>query len=279
MGDSPFVTEIHGGLRYFDTRAAGEPLVLIHGLGNSLAFWIPVARMLTERRTIAVDLPGCGKSTRPQGWGPADLTNPINDLLEYLGAYPSTLVGHSLGGVVALHLAKESPAAARSLVLVDAHLFTASDILAGRESPFRHPRLSVALAAQFLGGLVPMKGPLPKVITSSAVSRSLFLWPFLNKPASDYGDRLCRALVGNAGGLNVLRALRLARTYDLRSTLHTIRCPIDIVWGADDRLIEDQDTQELVQHAPIRRLLRVAGAAHWVLLEQPDSVAEFIGKA
>lgn len=98
----------------------GRPVVLLHGLGHSLQAWIHVAPSLAHRhRVLAVDLPGFGRSD-------ADPRRPLLDgyagtlarWLETVAGEPATLVGHSMGGSTAAHLAGSRPDLVSGLVLV-----------------------------------------------------------------------------------------------------------------------------------------------------------------
>ncbi len=269
-------TAVYQGLHYSDTQGGGPSIVLLHGLGNSLTFWDPVIEQMRDRRVIAVDFPGYGKSLPPSEVGPDALTRPIHGLLKYLEAHPCIIAGHSLGGLAALHYTRALPADVLSLVMLDAHLFSASDLLSGKLSLIASPSFTIAVAAQFLGGLVPMKGPLPSLITSTAMARQLLLWPFVFNPRRIAGNVLRSALAGNAGPSGVLAAYRLSRSYDLREVASAIRCPVDLVWGAHDRLLRDRDHQEARMRLPIRRTLEIAETGHWPQLERPNAVADFL---
>lgn len=115
-----FVCADGGRLRY-STAGAGEPVVLIHGLGLDAAMWDPQWRVLQRAfRTIRYDVRGFGDSTLPQG--PYSHSADLLELLNFLDARPAHVVGLSMGGQLALRFALEHPQAARSLTLIDAAL-------------------------------------------------------------------------------------------------------------------------------------------------------------
>ena len=108
-------------LRYL-VAGEGDPLVLVHGLGGSAANWLALAPLLLPgRRLIVPELPGHGGSS-PLPAAPS--LNPYADLLglllEHEGVAPGAVVGHSLGGAIALRLAIRRPEAVSSLVLAAA---------------------------------------------------------------------------------------------------------------------------------------------------------------
>ena len=97
--DALLHAELHGA-------AAGAPIVLIHGLGGSLASWgaIPTA-LARERRVAVVDLRGCGRSERGSAAITiATLADDVAAVIAHLAAGRCHIVGHSLGGVVAQDL-------------------------------------------------------------------------------------------------------------------------------------------------------------------------------
>jgi pimeloyl-ACP methyl ester carboxylesterase len=96
-----------------DRTGVGEPLVLLHGLGSSRRSWDPVVPgLVAERDVIAVDLPGHGDSSasRARNSSPADIAARVVELLDDLGLHTVHLGGNSLGGWVALELAKQGRA-------------------------------------------------------------------------------------------------------------------------------------------------------------------------
>lgn len=97
----------------------GQALVLVHGYGADRYSWAAIAPALTDVASVyAVDLPGHGAASDDVGLGdPATLAEALARGLEGLPG-PMVLVGHSLGGAVALHLAARAPARIRRLVLI-----------------------------------------------------------------------------------------------------------------------------------------------------------------
>lgn len=104
----------------FDRSGSGEPLVLIHGLGATRMVWKPQLQGLAaEREVIALDMPGFGRSPRlPRGQAPtaAALAAAISEFLAGLGIERPHVAGNSLGGWVALEMAKADRAASACLI-------------------------------------------------------------------------------------------------------------------------------------------------------------------
>ena len=107
---------------HYSRTGSGPNLVLIHGLAANRAFWFPrIAPELAKRFTvIAYDLRGHGYSDMPaSGYTSADMATDLYLLLERLGARRAHLVGHSFGGVVALHFASRHPERVETVTLAD----------------------------------------------------------------------------------------------------------------------------------------------------------------
>ena len=100
--------------------AAAPPVVLVHGTGADAGAWDEVAPRLAERRTVhAVDLRGHGTSAWPGTYSVALMAEDLVGLLDHLPEPAVDLVGHSLGGLVALRAAVARPDRVRRLVLED----------------------------------------------------------------------------------------------------------------------------------------------------------------
>jgi pimeloyl-ACP methyl ester carboxylesterase len=110
-----------GGSRlHYLVRGAGEPVLLIHGLGSSGADWaFQVPALEPAFQVIVPDLPGCGHSPRAAACSVHAWAESLWVLLDALGAARPNLVGFSLGGAVALEMALQRPAAVRRLALIN----------------------------------------------------------------------------------------------------------------------------------------------------------------
>ena len=101
-----------------------QDIVMIHGLSTNLAFWYPVATILSKIFRITLfDLRGHGRSEMPQtGYSPKDMAVDIAELLDFLDIKQAHFVGHSFGGSVALCYINQYPQSALSLTLADVRL-------------------------------------------------------------------------------------------------------------------------------------------------------------
>ncbi|MFE6037344.1 alpha/beta fold hydrolase [Streptomyces sp. NPDC056452] len=113
---------IHGYRRAYRMAGSGPAILLIHGIGDSSATWADLIPDLARNHTvIAPDLLGHGASDKPRAdYSVAAYANGIRDLLGVLGIERATLVGHSLGGGVAMQFAYQYPERTDRLILVSA---------------------------------------------------------------------------------------------------------------------------------------------------------------
>lgn len=111
---------IHGYRRAFRLAGSGPVLVLIHGIGDNSSTWLDVIPHLAKKYTvIAPDLLGHGRSDKPRAdYSVAAYANGVRDLLSVLGVERATIIGHSLGGGVAMQFGYQFPEMIERLVLV-----------------------------------------------------------------------------------------------------------------------------------------------------------------
>ncbi len=111
---------INGGLIHYEAFGRGEPVVFIHGWLGSWRYWMRTMEALaSDYRTYALDMWGFGDSDKSrERYSVADYTSLINSFMDQLGMASASLVGHSLGAIVGLHLAVERPSLISRLAAV-----------------------------------------------------------------------------------------------------------------------------------------------------------------
>jgi pimeloyl-ACP methyl ester carboxylesterase len=241
----------------------GEALVLVHGSGTSGAIWRRAIPLLAGagRRTVAPDLPGYGRS--PAAGRGFALTAVADALADGLGEAsvpaPYDLVGHSMGGAIALLLAARRPAAVRRLVLV------APAGLAALPTPVA--ALLGAVAAPYAVARRRLATPLLR----SATVRRLALAGVARDGGSVPPEDARAALASSAGATRIGPGLASAAAADLRAELASLRGPIGLVWGEHDPIIPRKRI-EVIRAVREDVVLRVVpGTAHAPMLERPDA--------
>jgi pimeloyl-ACP methyl ester carboxylesterase len=146
------------------------------------------------------------------------------------------------------------------------------------QSPIRalaSPELSCYVLAQFVGGVVPLNWLSAHLLTGSRLLRQATLWPYLARPRRADPGLLACALADN-GGSGVLKALTAARHINYPGLLRAVRCPVDLIWGAADHLIEQADIDEARLELRVERTMRLDDCGHWPMIEQPDALVRFL---
>ncbi|MDT4912762.1 MAG: hypothetical protein QOC66_1890 [Pseudonocardiales bacterium] len=251
---------IHGYRRVFRVAGSGPPLLLIHGIGDSSATWRPVISALARKHTvIAPDLLGHGRSAKPRAdYSVAAYANGMRDLLGVLEIDRVTLVGHSLGGGVAMQFAYQFPERTERMVLV-------SSGGAGRGvSPLLRaatlPGASLALAGLQLPG--------SRVVVGAAVSLLARLDTGLGLDAPDL-RRVVDALPDARSRAAFIRTLRAV--VDWRGQVVTMldRCylargmPTMLIWGSRDSVLPVGHAYQARAAMPGSRLEIFEGAGHF----------------
>ncbi len=219
---------IHGYRRAFQMGGDGPALLLIHGIGDSSATWQDVLPMLARDHTvIAPDLLGHGDSDKPRAdYSVAAYANGMRDLLAALGVDRVTVVGHSLGGGVAMQLAYQYPELCERLVLV-------STAGAGRDVAPALRLVSAPGADLVLPLLTPLAGrrPVEAAIRAGAA--------VLRRAGSPLGE----------GVEDLIAGLRRLRDPQVRSAfLRTVRAVVD----PGGQIVSMLDRCYLVQGIPIQ---------------------------
>jgi pimeloyl-ACP methyl ester carboxylesterase len=257
---------VHGYRRVFRIAGSGPPLLLIHGIGDSSATWRTVLPALARKHlVIAPDLLGHGMSAKPRAdYSVAAYANGMRDLLGVLGIDRVTLVGHSLGGGVAMQFAYQFPEKTERMVLV-------SSGGAGRGvSPLLRaatlPGASAVLAAVRLPG------------ARSAVSAGVGVLERLNTGLGVDAEDLRRVVDAvpdpraRAAFIRTLRAV-----VDWRGQVVTMldRCylargmPTLLVWGNRDSVLPVGHAYQARAAMPGSRLEIFEGAGHFPFHSDP----------
>ena len=253
-------------LRYL-VAGEGDALVLVHGLGGSAANWLALAPLLLPgRRLIVPELPGHGGSS-PLPAAPS--LNPYADLLglllEHESAGPAAIVGHSLGGAIALRLAIRRPESVSSLVLAAA---------AGISSATRSARYALTITSILKPGrkIAPHRR---RVARSALLKRLVFgRWGASDPPALP--PELVEAfLCGPASHTDTVSAAKALVRDDVRADLDRVRCPTLVLWGARDNQLPVDDAFDYARR--LRAPLRViADCGHLLIVERPVACADAI---
>ncbi|MFD7136605.1 alpha/beta fold hydrolase [Streptomyces sp. NPDC059894] len=244
----------------------GEPLLLLHGIGHHRQAWDPVVDILAaERDVVAVDLPGFGASPAlPDGLA-HDLPTTTAVLAAFcaaLGLERPDVAGNSLGGLLALELAREKRV--RSVTALSPAGFWSE---AERRYAF-----GVLLAMRRISQRLPV--PLVERLSRTAAGRTaltstIYARPGRRSPEAVVAETL--ALARATGFDQTLRAGTAVRfTDDLPGT------PVTVAWGTRDLLLVRRQGVRAKQIIPKARLVRLPGCGHCPMNDDPALVARVL---
>jgi pimeloyl-ACP methyl ester carboxylesterase len=244
----------------------GPAILFIHGLSGSWPNWLEqLCPFAASNRVIAVDLPGFGHS--PGSGGEISMegyARLMAGLLAELGIARATIVGNSMGGLIAAEMAAAYPDLIERLVLVSpAGMSTYRDRVTSRTMPLlrRLDRL-LALGAAWTAA------------NSDSITRRPRLRELSLKGIARHPGRLTPQLaaeqVRGAGTDGFLGALEAIIDYDVRERLVLISCPALIVWGRNDRLISVRDAGRFAAGIRGSRRVVYADTGHVAMLERPS---------
>ena len=238
---------------------AGPPLVMLHGLGATKAEFLPMLPWLAPtHRVIAVDLPGFGDSSKPLGaaYDARWFARSVVALLDELGLERTRLLGHSMGGRVALEVAAKAPDRVERLVAMTPSLAWL------RERPWA-PMLK--LVRPELGLLQPTPRPAVEAFVKRAIPGATSTWV---RPAIDEFLRSYTSPRGRAAFYAAARQIYLEDPEPFWERLRELRIPSLFIWGSMDTLVPAAFERHVRDAVPDARhvLLR---CGHVPQLEQP----------
>jgi pimeloyl-ACP methyl ester carboxylesterase len=266
---------IHGYRRAFRVAGSGPAILLIHGIGDNSTTWSTVQSKLAQRFTvIAPDLLGHGKSDKPRAdYSVAAYANGMRDLLSVLDIDSVTVVGHSLGGGVAMQFAYQFPQLVERLILVGAGGVTkdvnvalrvasmpmGSEALAFLRLPLVLPALQVVgRVAGAMFGSTPLGRDLPDVLR--------ILADLPEPTASSAFARTLRAVVDWRGQVVTM----LDRCYLTQSV------PVQLIWGSGDSVIPVSHARMAHAAMPGSLLEVFDGSGHFPFHDDPERFVEVV---
>lgn len=267
--------ELHGHRVIYRIAGDGPPVVLIHGMVNTSKHWERVALQLAGRYTVvAPDLIGHGDSAAVRGdYSLGAHACSIRDLLTTIGIDRATVVGHSLGGGIAMQFFYQFPQRVERLALVSSGGLghEVSPLLRGAALPGATAGIwlvanrRVRAAIDRAGERMRARGS-PKGVYLQAIARAM-------RPLQEAAERQAflqtlRAVI-DIRGQHVSAMDRLYLLGEL---------PTLIVWGERDNTIPLAHGRAAHEQIPNSRFVTLPKAAHFPNLEDPDGLAVALGE-
>ena len=217
---------------YYQVVGAGPPVVLVHGLAGSSRWWQRNIEALARQfRVYVIDLIGFGKSQGRHAFALNEAAEHLAAWMDQLGIERAHLIGHSMGGVIAIDFAAQFPERVSRLVLVDAATFS-----------FEH-----TLLENMIG-----------------LAKTLWYLPFSFLPVL-FTDAY------RAGPLTLWQAGRELLTTDVRATLSRMEGPVLIVWGEQDAVVPVEIGERLHHELPRAEFVVLERAGHTPMWDRADA--------
>jgi aminoacrylate hydrolase len=235
-------------------RLDAPAIVLSAGLGGAAAFWTPQRAALEEHfRVVAFDQRGTGRNIEPlpHGYTIGHMADDVIEVLDAAGIEQAHFLGHAVGGLVGLDLARRYPARLGRLVLVnswvrvDRHTERCFDIRIG------------ILQAQGVGAYV--------------AAQPLFLHtaPYLSAHHEKILAEIAHGTAHFQGAENLLKRIGAGRAFDAREDLAGLAAPTLVAASRDDLLVPWTASQILAEGLPAAELWVTAEGAHAFSVEKP----------
>jgi pyruvate dehydrogenase E2 component (dihydrolipoamide acetyltransferase) len=236
------------------TQGEGVPLVLLHGFGADHGSWKPFAAMLEGKASLAIDLPNHGKSPLQTTDSLAGLAQAVWSTLQAQGVTQCHLLGHSLGGAVALSLVELAPGLVKSVSLIAP---------AGLGPDINGAFIDGLCRAESEASLRPWMEELVsdrKLISGSFIATA---HKQLAAPAKRTALRAMAARLMPDG----------TQSESVRHVLQDLRVPTKVIWGTEDRIIPAHHGHHLPGQIGLHVL---RGVGHLPYVESPQLVAQLV---
>jgi len=253
---------LHGDRVAYRDEGAGEVLLLIHGIGGSSNSWSGVIPLLAKKyRVIAPDLLGHGESDKPRGdYSVGAFAVLLRDLLDALDIPQVTVIGHSLGGGIAMQFAHQHGQYCKRIVLISS------------------------------GGF---GGDVGRVLRVLSLPGSELVLPVIASRPAILASNALRALTGSSNSFQARPSL--SNRDNRQAFLRTLRAVVDfrgqavsalnrvcmvlpamIISGDQDRVIPVEHARAAHRTMPNSRLHIIPGVHHYPPTERPETVARLI---
>ena len=242
------------GIYYFQSNGKSREkpaVILIHGAAGNHLNWPHTIRRLGEHRVFALDLPAHGKSN---GIGEQSIEGYCRILDRWMtgvGISQAVVIGHSMGGAIALMMALEYPDQVLGLGLVST----------GAKMPVNQGMLD----------MLQGESTFPKAIElivkwsyaqelDPKTKRQVMKQMLENRPGAVYGDFLA------------------CSQFDVRERLGEIKMPAVVITGSEDKMMAVSSSEYLHENISDSRLHIIEGGGHMVMLEKPDEAGKLVSQ-
>jgi pimeloyl-ACP methyl ester carboxylesterase len=241
------------GVVHYEAFGRGEPIVLLHGWLGSWGCWLQTMEALEPHfRTYALDFWGFGESDkRRESYEIADFAALVDQFMEHLGIARAPVVGHSMGGTVALSLALSYPSRVSRIVVVGSPV----------DGRSLNPLLKMA-GEPWIAYLVWHSPRLLRLgirLFAPWIARNHVEWYLLLE--RDLSQLTLESFLWSIHSL---------RGTDLRGRVGRLRVPTLGIYGVGDKVVDPNQAQEIADRVPGAQVTLLHQARHFPMLDDPD---------
>jgi len=247
------------GIVHYEAYGRGQPVILLHGWLGSWGYWLKTMEALKRQyRCYALDFWGFGDSgKRRSSYQVADFVDLVNQFMERLGIESAPIVGHSMGGTVAVSLAITIPQRVKRVIVVG--------------SPIIGNSLNIFLRLAGKPWIANIVWHLPKPLT---LGIKLFS-PYIVKDWSKWYKMITRDLSSTTLEAFFSSINSLHKT-DLSHQLTTIKSPIMGIYGVGDNVVAPNQANIIMKYAHVSRIKMMNDSKHFPMLDEPKAFNSYL---
>ena len=251
------------GIVHYEVYGRGRPVILLHGWLGSWGYWLNTMESLKNQyRCYALDFWGFGESgKRRSSYHVDDFVNLVDQFMDRLGIEAAPIVGHSMGGTVAMALAINRPERVRRVIVVG--------------SPVVGDSLHLFLRLAGKPWIANIVWSVPVVLNFGIKVFS----PFVVRDSDEWYQMITRDLSRTTleAFFSSINSLRYT---DLRPQLARVDKPIMGIYGVSDRVVQPAQAQVITSVAQMSRVKMMPSSGHFPMLDEPQAfnrhLAEFL---
>ncbi len=254
---------IDQGVVHYEAYGRGKPVILLHGWLGSWGYWLKTMESLkNEYRCYALDFWGFGDSgKRRTSYQVDDFVSLVDQFMDRLGIEAAPVVGHSMGGTVAMCLALAKPQRVQRVIAVG--------------SPVVGDSLNIFLRLAGRPWIANIVWHLPVALQLGIKAFS----PYVVKNWNEWYQMITRDLSRTTLEAFFSSINSLHKT-DLRARLPAMTTPLMGIYGAGDNVVAPNQANLIANNAPISKVTMMLGSGHFPMLDEPQAfnrnLAEFL---
>lgn len=241
------------GIVHYEVLGRGRPVILLHGWLGSWALWRDTMEDLSKDfRTYSLDFFGFGESLdRASDFSVGNFVQLVNQFMDRLGIPKAPIVGHSMGGTVALAVALKYPQK------------TVKTIVIG--SPVDGESLNFFLKLSGYRGIAHLVYGLPLVLDLFIMGLTRF-----GSPQGKAIHSMVKEDASKVSADSFFESIGTLRKTDLREELHEVKVPILGIYGKRDIIVNPGQGKVLLQSAPTSREAFFENSGHFPMMDEPQ---------